>query len=448
MPNIKGTSINSNQVAVPTSYKLDYINLVNHNGDTRDIQALVTDFSITESIYMPGLMFSMNVKDPVNFMEEFQLSGQERIDVKVVRARGFQSTEEDKIDLSFYVTEYPVFAKFSNYVQVYSIKGISEHVYHSKFKRVSRAWKSSAKNLVHSILSDDLGYAPEWIYVSEKGMMDVPLIVPNLAPIDAIAWILRRSFDEDGSPWYCYESLEGGMNIVPQSELVRGDIWRTFKEGKFFTAEPFTAQDYQERQERILTVASNLRMSKYIAGANGAYSSKSVYVDIGKKRVGEWRFNYLDDYDEMTWLNPDKNNLDPDFGFNGKSLATMHDASINYIPTNSMAYQNGKNYHSGTSDGRINRAQSYLENMDNVTHELKVAGDFGLSAGKVVDLRLMKSIDPSVAVKNTRYSTPSGRFDESLSGRHLITSVIHNFGEEYFCDLKVKKDSVTVQYYA
>jgi hypothetical protein len=125
----------------------------------------------------------------------------------------------------------------------------------------------------------------------------------------------------------------------------------------------------------------------------------------------------------------------------------MSNALINYIPINSKAFKDTKNFHSGTLDGRINRAQSYLDNLDNVTHDLKVAGDFGLSAGKVVELLVSQSIDPTVTVKGAKETNPIDRYDDALSGRHLITSVVHNFAEEYFCEMKIKKDSVSVSYY-
>jgi len=443
MPKLVGSTLTGLQVAVPTSYRLNYVNLTNHNGDTTDIQALVTDFSIAESIYLPSLILTVNVKDNVNFLEEFQLSGQEQISIGISRAKEFGTDEEVTLDLDFYVTEYPTYGKFNNHTQVYAIKGISEHAYRSKFNKISRAFSGNAKDLIYSILTQDLNYSDEWIDVSGKDMLNASLIVPNLAPIDAIAWILRRCYDQTGSPWYCYETMKEGIAIYPQSELVAGDIFRTFEEGKFFKFDIFSVEDYRERQRRILSMASDMRMSKYIGGAKGAYGSRSVYVDIAKKTIGSHRFNYNDDYDEMVWLNDKSSNLDEDFGFDQKSIATMHDAQINYIPTNSMAFERSKNYHSGTADGRINRAQSYLENLDNLTHEIKVAGDFGLSAGKVVELLIPKAIDPTVDIQNAKKTIISQIYDDVISGKYLITSVVHNFGEEYFCDIKIKKDSLS-----
>lgn len=446
MPRIFGSNATGNEAVVPTSYTIDYIRLTNHNKNTTDIQSLVTDFSITESIYTPSLLLSMNIKDPVNMMEEYELSGQETIAVKL-RKKRFGDTKETELDLLFQVTEYPVYAKFPNYLQTYVIKGISTHAYTSRFKKISRAFSGDVKRLIRDILKSDLGYDAESIYISDKEALSASLIIPNLTPTDAIAWILRRSFDGTGSPWYCYETMQDGISVEPQSDMVSYTPHRTYKEGKMFKAmSPGTKEDYEEREARILSIASDLRMSKYIAGANGAYGSTSEYIDISKKSRTVKKFSYASEYGSMTWLNPNKNNLDPDYGFDGIALPRFDRAAINYVPINELAFKTNKNYHHGTIGGKLNRAQSYLDNLDNITHEITVAGDFGLSAGKVVNLVLNKSIDPAVEKKG-RLSRTTSPFDEVLSGKHLVTSVIHQFGEEYTCLMKVKKDSMSVTYY-
>lgn len=447
MPRILGTSLHTNEVGFPTSYKLDSIVLTNHSGASTDIQALVTDFSIVESIYNPSLLLTVNIKDQVNFLEEYQLSGQETVRVKLTKRR-FDAPDATEINRTFQISEYPLYGKFPNHLQVYTLKGISEFAYLSRFKKISRAFRGDVRDFIMEVLTnaDDLGYTQE-VYISDRDALNASFIVPNLNPLDAIYWVLRRSFDQTGSPWYCYETLDGGIRIEPQSEMVRQSIHRTYKEGTYFRHEPYTPEDYEEREERILSLSSDLKMSKYIAGANGAYASTSEYIDIATKTIRKSKFDYGKEYFSMKWLNEDANNLSPDFGFQEKPLSSFNQAQINYIPLNSTAYVGSTNYHAGTQDGRINRAQSYTDNLDNISHEIKIAGDFGINAGKVVELQLNKSVDPAVTLKNSKASENASNRDEALSGRHLVSSVSHNFGEEYFCELKVKKDSVSVTYY-
>ena len=444
MPRVTGSILNTNEVAYPTSYKMDSLVLRNHEGREIDISAIVTDFSVTESIYVPSIMLSVNVKDQVNLLEEFQLSGQESLRLKLSKRR-MEDQEDTEVDRYFIVTEYPTYGKFPNHLQTYTIKAISDFAYRSKFKKISRAFSGDVKDFIRAVLEHDLGVDPENVHISDRDAYSASFVVPNLEPLDAISWVLRRTYDGTGSPWYMYETFNEGIFVEPQSEMVSRNAYYTYKEGKFFNRDPYTKEDYKERRERILSLASDLRMSKYIAGSSGAYGSTSEYIDISNKTRLKTKFNYTDEYPSMVWLNRGKNNLNPSFGFDQTPLSAFNQAQINYIPLNRKAFANHTNYHHGTFGGRINRAQSYLDNLDNITHDIKIAGDFGVSPGKVVGLELRKSIDPQAKVtgenSESDYSDP---FDRALSGNYLVSSVVHKFEQEYFCEVRLKKDSVNI----
>lgn len=445
MPRLVNSSVNSNDVTFPTSYRLREITLTNHEGREADISNLVTDFSITESIYLPSLVLEMNIKDPLNLVEEFQLSGQEKIRVKISK-RPHDVTEfvEKDVDATFYVTEYPTYGKFPNRLQVYTLKGISSHAFLSKFNKISRAYSGNFKDFAYDVLTRDLGYNSSKITVSERSSGSASFIVPNLSPLDAIAWSFRRAFDGGGSPWYCYESLLDGIRIIPQGEMVQKDPYYSYEEIFKLSEDPATQEDYNQRRGMITSIASDLRMSKYIGGANGAFGATTEYVDIHTKKRIKRKFNYGAEFDQMEWTNPDGLNLSPSFELSGKNLDMYSSARVTYLPTNSNAFDNNrKNYHSTTADGQLDRANSYVQNLDNLAHDITVAGDFDLNAGNAINIKVFKSIDPSLVIQNSDETedAASNKWDDAISGKYLVVSVVHKFGEEYECDLRIKRDS-------
>ena len=129
-----------------------------------------TDFSITESIYHTGLIFSINIKDSINFFEIGQLTGQETITVNLTQGVGPEpdvevaspgntqlaaSTSEKlpkTISKMFFVTEYPLYGKTENRIEVYTIKGVSQHVYLTKSKRISKAFTGKMADFIKKIL--------------------------------------------------------------------------------------------------------------------------------------------------------------------------------------------------------------------------------------------------------------------------------------------------------
>jgi len=484
--------INTDQVVLPSAYAIESIMLSNHNGRIIDIQKIVTDFSITESIYHPGLILSLNVKDTVNLMEEFRLTGHETITVNLSRrvyVMGSSTTskiatnndgKEEKISHLFYVSEYPLYAKFENRVQVYTIKGVSKHIFLSKFKKISRSYTGDIKNFVKEVLMNDLDVPSYNIEVTAENTSVVKFIVPNLSPIDAIQWALRHAYDSHGSPFYCYETLSGKIKIDSHTDFDKRSNdkpYREFKEGRFFTTKQGSLEDYNERRSRIMDLSSDIRMSKLMSGANGAYASKSIYVDIATKQIVTTEFDYNKEFSKMSKIGnystlsqrftPEGieagKSYSEDRSFweraeniksgRGKSLSDFKNSNINYISLNSQAfnnitlnsdkldYKNTSNYHGSTVTSKINIAQSLTENLETIVHDFNVTGDFSLNCGKIVLLTIAPAEDPKTSKKGSLINSRAPGVDRFFTGNYVVTSVIHNFAEDYFSSVRVKTDS-------
>ena len=488
-------TLGTNEIRVPSAYVIDSIMLSNHNGRIIDIQKIVTDFTITESIYHPGLILSMNVKDVVNFMEEFKLTGHETITVNLSRTTYASNNnaisakniklDNQKLSHLFYVSEYPLYGKFENRVQVYTIKAVSKHIFMSKFKKISRAYSGSIKNFIKEVLTNDLDVPSYNIEMTSENTDIVKFIVPNLSPIDAIQWALRHAYDSHGSPFYCYETLNGKIKIDSHTDFNKRTNeapYREYKEGRFYNFQPGTLEDYDERRSRIMDLSSDLRMSKLLSGSNGAYASKSIYVDIAKKQIVTTEFDYNTKFPSMAKIGnfstlsqrfapeaiePGKTyTTDKSFyerlgdikSGRGKSLSDFKNSKINYIPLNTKCFdkvivleesKNVKtlssesipNYHKGTVDSKINIAQSITENLETVVHDFTVAGDFEMNCGKIVLLKIAAASDPKSDVKDERAKNNNPGADKFFSGNYVITSIIHNFAEDYYASVRVKTDS-------
>lgn len=439
-PNVQQTT---SQVVAPNAYRLRSIILSNHAKTKEvDIRNLVTDFSVTESIYLHTLVLDMNVKDFANVMERMGISGQEKITVTFSR----KGLGEDEVDVShtFVVTEYPVYGKFNNRVQVYSVKGVSEHAFLSRLKRISRAKKDSIKTIISEILQKDLNLKPEKVLPGSEASGIVDVVIPYSHPADAIHWLSRRAFDSYGSPFYCYETLGEGVRIESLGEMMVRGIHRTFKDNKFFTEETQTQGDYEQRLSRILSMASDLNLSKFSSASAGAYASSTGYLDIQTKSFNVETFNYSDAFPSMRKLDAEKTISDTFTLEENLPLSKYYGAHFNYIPLNTSRENS---YNSITRGKSINLAQSYVENLDTIVHDITVMGDFTLHPGQIVELALPKAVDPNQEIKSTDLSS-NRELDELLSGKYLVTSVIHNFSEDYTCTIRVKKDSFKKDYFA
>ena len=458
---------------IPEAYRVTSIVLENHKGETYNLTSLQTDFSITESIYHAGLILSINIKDSVNFFEIGQLTGQETITVNLTQGvepePDAESANTQPIDVAskerpkpktisrmFFVTEYPLYGKMENRIEVYTIKGVSPHIYLSKLKRISKAFSGPMADFIKETLTKDLGVDELDIVQSKQSSPLVSFIVPNLNPIDAIQWVLRRCYDSHGSPWYCYETLDGKIHIESHMDInarAKESNINEYSDGQFFQDTVGSAKDFQQRKSRILNLASNIGISKYLSSINGAYASKSVYVNISSKKIETLDFNYDVEFPYMAKIgansplsnsffpetrkiiyNPD----DPAGIIYGSALSDFSDANINYIPLNGKSLGNNNNYHSSTRNKFINFANSVNENMQFISHDFTIAGDLDFHSGKIVVLLLRSTFKPPTNELNKMDEVKNQKM---FSGYYLITSVVHKFEKQYYCDVRANTDA-------
>lgn len=451
MSNIsKNIDSGSSRSVTPGSYKIKSIKLFTHTGDDFLIQNVVTKLIITESIYSNTLMCKLSVRDTTNMIENLPLIGQERIEIQLEHKPLSSKTQIAKIDLEFYVTEYPLYGRSSEkHIQSFSFSGISKYAYISRFKKISRAVDGLTSDGISNIVSSDLG--------SSSFVMNNPPIskfkgtINTQTPLDAIEWLRKKTYDDNKAPYYFFQTLNGDVNLSSHTELVEQPVYYNYYSTRGFNHVPNTEEDYLERKQRILEITSDLRLGKIFQAIDGAYASENFYLDVGTKTFTSTEFSYsgktIEGEKNTPPEPPARVGLDPVNSLGRKSSISSNflidNAPINenyqshheYVSTNAFAFgDTEKNYNEMKKEsGGITKA--YVENLESITHDLKLFGDYELNAGKVIDINLPRATEPDI----------QEGIDKHLSGKYLITSSIHTFENgEYFTQVKVKRDSFTI----
>lgn len=454
MPNIRGNiKPNTDKALTPTAYALNAITLTNHKGIGADIQNIVIDFSITESLYTAAMIVRINIKDTANFIEEYQLIGQETIEIRMGR-HDFTSPDWTDIDLTFYVTEYPIFGRGEQQnTQAYTIVGVSKQAYVSQFKRVSRAVNSPISTEIERILSQDLLISDKDIGYIEDTVGRFNGVLPLMHPLDTAYWLLRRAYDQKSRPFFLYESMIDGIRMESLTTLIdekKNPNYRTYRDAKIFYSTPGTEEYFKESIERILDISSDFKLSKVLPTiGNGAFASKSVFLDLATKTINSQLFSYAS-LDPKLTLNKNTT-LSNSFGvpYSGESdiraIDKTYDAFAEYVPINSLAYStdgSAKSYHDLMVD-RLGAYNSLTETLDTITHEIFTAGDFSMRPGRKITLEIPKAIDLKQFDRKTMKGNFDDYFDRTVSGKYLVTAVIHQFDSEYHCRMRIKRDSFT-----
>ena len=420
----------------PGAYKIKSIEFINHADESYNIEAIVTKLIITESIYSNTLICKISVRDTNNLVEDFPLIGQERFKLHLT-SRGLDDTDKE-LKLEFYVTEYPLYGRGrEKHVQAFSFSGISKHAYLSRFKKISRSVDSLTSDEISNIISNDLGSGT--FVMNNPPITRFKGIINTQTPLEAVEWLRKKTYDEKQAPYYLFQTLNGDINLSSHTELVEQDVYFDYYSTRDFNYKPNSEEDYLQRKHRILEIASDLKLGKIFQAIDGAYSSENFYLDVGNKTFTSTEFSYSIESNSLGKKSP----ISSEFLIDNAPINQNYQSHHEYVSTNAFAFgDTDKNYNEIKKEsGGITKA--YVENLESVTHDLKLFGDYELNAGKVIDVMLPRAIEPDLQRDILKDS--DGYIDRHLSGKYLITSSIHTFENgEYFTQVKVKRDSFTI----
>lgn len=427
---------------VPSAYLVRKLECVNQNGATIDISALVQSFTITEELFSPIVVMNLRIRDNINFFEDFSLNGQEQINVQLDHLP--KGKEARRISLTFAVKEYPNYQKTASEpnIQEYNIVAVSPFGYESMLTRISRSVKGNPLDGITKIFNTDLS-VPTKINGTCVSVFDG--IITIQSPLKAVEWLRSKSFDVSGSPFFIYSNISA-KNVLISS---LSDIWsssnksiRTYHYRQFLASDAQSPEAYEENATRILGMQSNIKLDKLSQATRGGFASKTSLTDVATKTFSETVFNYSNDEvvkkNRVSLKEVFSPNKTFSFGTSPKkSLGDLADASISNVSTNSSAnYGGNPNSSSGPVQDNISRAKSYYANLDAVSHQIQVYGDFNLNPGKRITIKIPKSIDASQ--DNTRDQP----LDLSMSGDYIVGVVAHSFsGGIYTAKAKIIKDS-------
>ena len=79
--------------------------------------------------------------------------------------------------------------------------------------------------------------------------------------------------------------------------------------------------------------------------------------------------------------------------------------------------------------------------MQFISHDFTIAGDLDFHSGKVVVLQLRSTFKPPTNELNKMADVKNQKM---FSGYYLITSVVHKFEKQYYCDVRANTDAYSM----
>jgi hypothetical protein len=410
---------------VPSAYKIGSIEIENHIGNVVDIKEGTTEIEIKESLYTPYLIISIKFQDEYNFFEDLPIIGEEKIHLKLFRKTKDITIPEEEISFTFNVTEYTDFTRpYQEHVSLYTINGITNPGFLSKFKQISRSVSGLTVSEINNILKKDLSIAE--INTLGNCASRFKGIINWQTPLEAVNWLLSKSFDENFTPFFCWQSFSGSHNIISLSELVKNEKYFTYRDARQFVTEPGTAIHYEELQQRILEINSDVRLAKGILAMDGCYAAHHHYLDYSNKKFTKAKFKGVEPQVEGN------SSLSTASEF---QLKDQFEVKREYVPLNDISFGKATKNFNNLKKESGGKLRAFYEGLELYSHTIKLYGDMNLSSGIIIELDFPKAHDPSI-------NKGAGLSDEHLSGRYLIDGTVHQFNMgEYHTWVQVKRDS-------
>ncbi len=426
-----------------SSFELLSVDITNNKGVTKDIKSMIGYTKIHEGLLSPSLILEMGIRDEVNFFEEFGISGNEYLDLEMnVTALGV--TQE--IRLRFYIVTYEDFVKGKDQqVQVYTLTAVSEFAYIAPLKTISRYVSGTATSIIERIFRDDLNF-PQ-IQVEGKCQSSYDGIITIQNPLAASQKVLERAFDDNNTPFLCYQKLSGMVSVSSLSFLTDQDVYKEFIQKTELESNPNTPEEFFERSTQMENLKSKISLSPTYQATDGIYASENRYIDIATKTYRNHIFDaskhlkaeyttskklVFEDSATVT----DKRRSETPASFN-----RIPGAKINTSVVNRNSFGGFENI-AELLEKNKHLSNAYLSSYDICTHSFSVMGDPLLNSGRVCKLLFPKATDPGV-YKEFANKSITETYDNVLSGNYMLFSAVHSFVEgKYTTEVTFKTDSL------
>lgn len=415
----------------PTNFDFDECLLILRDGTEILIDSIVAQIKIVESIQRVATLVNVSILDTHDFIDLLKLDGTEKI--KFIISRKEPNGELKKFEREVIIAEIAGYKRINPGTLTYTLSCIPEFAYLNQYKTISKHVSGSFRNNIKAICTGDLGLK-EGLEISESGT-SFNCIIPRMKPIFAINWLLRNA-DDGGTPYYFYQKADGTVCCKSKKEMIDSNDYKSYDNKPFFNKERPTPEDsdiikmeyFEELQKKITRDRSEIKMSKFYSGAEGSYGATIHHIDIAEKKYDKTKYEFANK--NLLNKNPP---LASDSKIANTDIKTLIEGRNYFINKNTLAFDNGKNYHENITSQSLAEMMSHKALNDTTAQRFEIPGDFDLHAGAVINLELLRVAETEETLNN---------LSELLSGRHLVTTVEHLFQPSgYTMVVSAKKDS-------
>lgn len=393
-------SDDTNGLINASDYEIKALTLVTSDGVVLDLRNLMVELDIYEDIFSPCMSGSMVMGDALDLISTNKMHGNEFLVVSIDKP-----TLNSPITKTFRIYRIGERTLGSNGLQNYTIYFCSEEFFLSTQILVSKSYRGlRIDQMVNDLLLNKLLTPPDKVKVIEQTAGTFNLIVPRMAPLEAVSWLLPRAYNNNKNLFLFFENRDG-YNFISYESLLQITPYDNYTFNVKLDQDPVK----NSNTFNLLTVTEDFNVIK--AMRSGAFSSTLATYDIVNRRLTATNFN-VGQLPTSTTLNGTL----PANDFKtrlGNSLFSTTDNMMKFtIATDADPTVNGAKMNKWLPQTAARLGLLNTFKMIGV-----IPGDIMVKAGMIFNLTMpkMEIQDKTTTIDNMR------------TGRYLVSSVHHKF---------------------
>lgn len=325
-----------------------------------EIANSVTDLDIFEHLDCPFLTAKLAFGDESNLMGRLDLQGAEFVVVKIKPS----SAAEPVIEKRFVIETVISQIKMNETSELVLLSLYEDILFKSNYKNVNKSYSGSPFQMISDIAKEFLDKEVE--QEGESTFQNrMKLIVPNLDPLKAIAWIKNRMTTSDGVPDFIYSTL--GVD-----KLIVNDLLTMIDKDPINASKPFMYASTPNiaEEERggtnyipILSYNEEQKENMFEMIQKGLVGANYQFYDAFTSQVHKHDFNFKKDIVDALPSTKEKEYNFAEYEIDGEVLNNIQSQKITQIG-GSGAYNNG-----------LSSPKSYNEEKESSDYAKKVIGN-------------------------------------------------------------------------
>ena len=435
-----------------------------------DLNPHMQELSVYENIFRPALTATMVLVDSHNMPYKLPIVGEETVDIDI-SLTGFSDGQDSE---AYSIKPPPMHVNSLSArsildpkqpkAQRFSLELVSETYMSNLHSKVSKSYNNDKiSNIVNDIYYKYLYDDKQGLSVEETERTE-RVIIPNLRPFEAIAWLCKRAIPNksSGVNYVYYETMRGSFFVSLNSLVVKPEIFTFVYRARI--DDPTGVENASAGIIKIQDYKFIKQFDKQQNTKRGVYASKLITHDKVTKKItqfeyggfNEWfSFNHCGDYPPLSNSEVETRSASvartshaPSSEVNAypttdeKNLNNMIDSKIEFYPKHDQMYaQNANDLYNNQVERWKLRRNAHIGIYDCTTILLEVSGNSAIRVGQIVTVILPS---PETTSKDKKSDVAD---DKYLSGKYMVTAIQHIFsrGKEkvaYNMKIEVSKDGL------